>query len=86
MDFYLQNYLLEYIKSSHLNPKSTLYILYFLNNSLKSFPLRIAGEITHHLLAALKVEGIDIDVATHIYSTIEVSIKTHTALLIYRIC
>jgi len=72
MDFLLQNYFLNYIKSSHQNPKQTIYILFFLNGALKSFPSRIGCDIAHNLVLALKNEEISIELATHIYSTIEV--------------
>jgi len=71
MDFLLQNYFLNYIKSSHQNPKQTIYILFFLNGALKSFPSRIGCDIAHNLVLALKNEEISIELATHIYSTIE---------------
>lgn len=72
MDLRLQNHFLEFIKSSHLNPRNTVYALYFLNGALKHFPIRVASEIAHNLVTLLKLENINVELATHIYSAIEV--------------
>lgn len=68
----LEKFVVDIIKEGTINSRQAVLLMYFLNSALKKFPLDMTCNILHHLVGLLKNENCKNELATHIYTTIEV--------------